>query len=141
MTASEGFVSRQGKQYGPYPWERIRQMAAGRQILPEDLVWGPGLAAWTPANRVPGLLFERPAPPATPGPPPRPAQPTGRPETAAAAPAPQVFPQASPATPVASGGRRGLRACLLIAIIGFGLLLLGAGGYLSNASSSGGESG
>src|SRR5512143_3262709 len=109
MTASEWYVSRQGKQYGPYSSERLAQMAAGRQVLPDDLVWGPGLAAWTRADQVPNLLLERPAPPSAPAPPARPVQPVSRPEPAPAPHAPQVTPQAAPA---ASGGRRGLRACL-----------------------------
>ncbi len=127
MTAPEWYVSRQGKQYGPYPWERLAQMAAGRQVLPDDLVWGPGLASWTRADQVPNLLSERPAPPPVPAPPARSAQPVPHQEPAAVRPAPQVQPQPAPA---ASGGRGGLRACLVAALIGGVLLLLGAGGYL-----------
>ena len=127
MTAPEWYVSRQGKQYGPYLWERLAQMAAARQVLPDDLVWGPGLASWTRADRVPNLLFERLAPPAPPVPPARPAQPVSPVEPAAIPQAPPVQPRPAPA---ASGGRHGLRACLVTALIGGVLLLLGAGGYL-----------
>ncbi len=62
-----------GQQGGPVSWDALRQMAAARQIGPQDLVWQQGTPNWQPASAVQGL-FDSDVAPARPGyPPPYPA--------------------------------------------------------------------
>jgi hypothetical protein len=56
---------RDGKQYGPYPYQELLRRAELGEIRAEDMFWRPGFAEWTPASSIPGLL--RP-PEATPSP-------------------------------------------------------------------------
>jgi TM2 domain-containing membrane protein YozV len=70
--ASEWFYSHDGERHGPVPVEQIKDMAAGGQLRPDDLVWQAGMETWQPARKVPGLLPPASMPPPIPvgGPPP-----------------------------------------------------------------------
>lgn len=61
-----------GKTYGPYTDEALRQMIAGGQVAPSTLAWHPGAAAWAPIQTYPG--FEATNPGVAPPPPPPPAR-------------------------------------------------------------------
>ena len=45
-----------GKSYGPVEAQQIRQWVQEQRMQPTDNVWCEGMAAWQPANAVPGLL-------------------------------------------------------------------------------------
>lgn len=45
-----------GQQHGPVDWLALAQMARAGQLSPYDLVWTEGMANWTPAGRVDGLI-------------------------------------------------------------------------------------
>jgi TM2 domain-containing membrane protein YozV len=70
--ASEWFYAHDGERHGPVPVEQIKDMAAGGQLRPDDLVWQAGMETWQPARKVPGLLPPASMPPPIPvgGPPP-----------------------------------------------------------------------
>ena len=61
-----------GKTYGPYTDEALKQMIAAGQVAPSTLAWHPGAAGWAPVQTFPG--FEgtnpgrRPAAPSAAGP-------------------------------------------------------------------------
>jgi TM2 domain-containing membrane protein YozV len=61
--ASEWFYSHDGERHGPVPVEQIKEMAANRQLRPDDLVWQSGMETWTQAGKVPGLLPPASVPP------------------------------------------------------------------------------
>lgn len=44
-----------GQQLGPVTASQLKQMLSSGQLRPHDLVWQPGMPAWTPAAQVPGL--------------------------------------------------------------------------------------
>jgi hypothetical protein len=46
------------KKRGPVTWSALREMIAGGQLQPDELVWKPGMALWVPASQVRGLLAE-----------------------------------------------------------------------------------
>ena len=50
------------QQYGPYPVDRLKAMAADGSFKPDMLVWAAGMAGWTKAAEVPELaaLFDAP---------------------------------------------------------------------------------
>ena len=64
------FTGRNGERFGPYTWSEITAFVKTRQIVPDDLLWGPGFEQWTAAGLVPGLF---PPIPAEASPPPIPA--------------------------------------------------------------------
>lgn len=70
-------VSLDGAAQGPFPLEQLRALAGQGRLSPQTLVWGAGLAQWTPASQVPAVasLFAPVSPP-LPGqvPPPLPPQ-------------------------------------------------------------------
>lgn len=49
-------LSRKGKQWGPVAHDELLQQVARGEIGPDDLVWRPGFAQWTPASSISGLL-------------------------------------------------------------------------------------
>jgi hypothetical protein len=55
-----------GKQGGPVSATELKQMADSGELLPTDLVWKDGMAAWQPASALKGLFRSRPAPPPPP---------------------------------------------------------------------------
>ena len=66
MASRQWFIGRGGKQEGPYPDERLRELIAGGSVTAETLVWTQGMNAWAKASEVPGLMFGAPRPPAMP---------------------------------------------------------------------------
>lgn len=50
------YADANGTQQGPFSLSQLQQMAAGGQIQPTTMVWTEGLADWTPASAVQGLL-------------------------------------------------------------------------------------
>ncbi len=60
----------EGKTYGPYTDEALRQMVASGQVLPTTMAWHPGAAGWAPLQTFPG--FEATSPGMAPPPPPPP---------------------------------------------------------------------
>jgi hypothetical protein len=66
MASRQWFIGRGGKQDGPYPDERLRELIAGGSVTAETLVWTQGMNAWAKASEVPGLMFGAPRPPAMP---------------------------------------------------------------------------
>lgn len=63
------YYSNQGKQLGPVPTERLKQLAASGQLQPSDMVWKEGMAQWAEASHVKGLFPAVQAPPAAAPPP------------------------------------------------------------------------
>jgi hypothetical protein len=61
-----------GKTYGPYTDEALRQMISQGQVAPSTLAWHPGAAGWAPVQTFPG--FEGTNPGVAPPPPPPPAR-------------------------------------------------------------------
>lgn len=62
----------EGKTYGPYTDEALRQMIAAGQVAPSTLAWHPGAAGWAAVQTYPG--FEGTNPGVAPPPPPPPAR-------------------------------------------------------------------
>ncbi len=48
-------LGREGRQYGPYPWEEICRMGSEGNLFADDLLWSPALGAWTPAGSIESL--------------------------------------------------------------------------------------
>jgi hypothetical protein len=69
------FYTSNGQQAGPVSADALRQFAAVGRVRASDLVWSEGMASWTPAGQVPGLLPAMPA--GAIAPPPLPARPLG----------------------------------------------------------------
>lgn len=61
-----------GKTYGPYTDDALRQMISAGQVAPSTLAWHPGAAAWAPIQTYAGFDGTAPglAPPPPPPPPP-----------------------------------------------------------------------
>jgi hypothetical protein len=53
---SEWFYARDGQRFGPVSSEALRQMARDGLLQQDDLIWSEGMASWTPASAVKGLL-------------------------------------------------------------------------------------
>ena len=49
------YYDRQGQEVGPVTWSRLWELARKGRVGPRDLVFGPGLEDWSPAETVPGL--------------------------------------------------------------------------------------
>ncbi len=62
------------QQFGPVSREELARLVASGQMQRTDVVWCQGMATWTPANQVQGLL--PPADPRFPPPPPQSSPPT-----------------------------------------------------------------
>ena len=69
-------INRNGQQFGPYSLEEVRTHLAQGSLLPADLAWYEGAAAWVPLPDVPGVMGAA-APPGPPGPPPPGSAPPG----------------------------------------------------------------
>ena len=75
------YIFRGGQQHGPYSMADLQNMLAAGLIEPNDLVWGEGMAAWTPVSQVvtaaagPTPVFAQPEPAVQP-------QPASKPEPA-----------------------------------------------------------
>jgi hypothetical protein len=67
--AGDWFLARAGQQtLGPITAQQLKQMGADGQVRATDLVWRPGMAKWTPADQVKGLLTDSEDLPASPPP-------------------------------------------------------------------------
>jgi TM2 domain-containing membrane protein YozV len=64
--AADWYYSHDGERHGPVAVEQIKEMAAAGTLRRDDLVWQEGMADWTPAGRVPGLLSTPGGPPPMP---------------------------------------------------------------------------
>ena len=49
-------VARDGKVYGPYSPQQLREMASTGKISPGDLVWRDGMAEWADCATIPGFI-------------------------------------------------------------------------------------
>ncbi|HYE21249.1 MAG TPA: DUF4339 domain-containing protein [Tepidisphaeraceae bacterium] len=54
--STEWYYSQGGQQIGPITSQQMKDLAAGGQLTPNDLVWKDGMPEWTPASRVRGLF-------------------------------------------------------------------------------------
>jgi hypothetical protein len=54
--AADWYMTRQGKKYGPFTEENLRELASTNRLLPSDLVWQQGMAQWAAAGTI-GMLF------------------------------------------------------------------------------------
>ena len=70
--ADQWYYAHGGERLGPVSQEQLRELASSGQLQASDLVWQEGMADWTPAGEVGGLLPEAAAagPPPVPGSPP-----------------------------------------------------------------------
>ena len=53
---NDWYFAQNDERQGPIPFDRLESMAKEGWLRPDDLVWKPGLPAWTPAKKVPGLF-------------------------------------------------------------------------------------
>jgi len=60
---AEWHITRQGKQYGPFTEERLRELAFAKKLSPNDLIWSSGMAQWVAAGTLQSLFPSRPAVP------------------------------------------------------------------------------
>jgi len=67
--SAEWFYLKNRQNLGPFSQDQLRQLAQQGQLLPTDLVWKNGMANWSPANSIPGLLPGRQQTPVAPTPP------------------------------------------------------------------------
>jgi GYF domain 2 len=63
MASRQWFIGRNGKQEGPFPDERLRELIASGGVTSETLVWTQGMTNWAKASEVPGLMAGAPRPP------------------------------------------------------------------------------
>ena len=47
---------RDGKEFGPFSWERLAEMGRKNELRPDDLIWIPGASDWMRAQSIPGLV-------------------------------------------------------------------------------------
>jgi hypothetical protein len=52
----EWFYARNGERHGPVPLAKVKALADKGWLLPDDLVWRPGMTEWRPASSVRGLM-------------------------------------------------------------------------------------
>jgi hypothetical protein len=51
----EMYIFRNGKEYGPFPLEKVKRFFADNKLKPDDKVWHEGLVDWVPVTRFPGI--------------------------------------------------------------------------------------
>ncbi len=56
------YLSRDGKQYGPYSWEEIIYFVRKGKLGRRDLLWSQSSGGWLRAEQLPGLFSAAPAP-------------------------------------------------------------------------------
>ena len=56
MADRQWYTGRDGKQEGPFSDERLRELIASGMVRGDTLVWSTGMANWTKAADVPGLM-------------------------------------------------------------------------------------
>jgi hypothetical protein len=54
--ADQWYLSREGKQYGPYTWEKVIEYSHTGKIDRTDLLWSQSTGSWLRADQVPGLM-------------------------------------------------------------------------------------
>lgn len=59
MSAAEWYYAVKNQRHGPVTLEQLQIKATGQELGPTDLVWKPGFAAWTQAQKVPGIFLDR----------------------------------------------------------------------------------
>jgi hypothetical protein len=92
MADDTWYYAQNNQQLGPVTLDALRQMVAGGQVGPADLVWTQGMAQWLPARSVPEVAGSVPsAPAAMTGAAPAGYPPTGYPPQAA--PGQTTYPQ------------------------------------------------
>ena len=52
----EWYYARKGERFGPVPLAKVKSLADQGWLMPDDLVWRPGMADWRPALSVKGLF-------------------------------------------------------------------------------------
>ena len=57
--SAEWHITRQGKQYGPFTEEKLRELAATKRLSPTDLIWRQGMAQWVPAGTHQSLFLNQ----------------------------------------------------------------------------------
>ena len=62
MADRQWYTGRDGKQEGPFSDERLRELIASRMVRGDTLVWSTGMANWTKAADVPGLMLAQRVP-------------------------------------------------------------------------------
>ena len=68
IMADRWFYGRGGQRNGPVTFEQLRQLVAGAQLRPDDLVWQDGWSEWRKATEVTGLFAAPQQPPSGPSP-------------------------------------------------------------------------
>jgi len=66
MSDSQWYYSNNGRERGPVPMARLKELAAAGTVKASDLVWREGMEDWTPASGIEGLFPLTPPPVATP---------------------------------------------------------------------------
>lgn len=61
------YYAREGQRLGPVPEDRLRELIAGGEVRPDDLVWRAGFPDWRPAREAPDLFPAALAAPPLPG--------------------------------------------------------------------------
>lgn len=51
----EMYIFRNGKEYGPFPLEKVKRFFDDNKLKPDDKVWHEGLVDWVPVTRFPGI--------------------------------------------------------------------------------------
>ncbi len=82
--SQQWYLSREGRRYGPYSWEQMREFAGSGKVMQQDLIWTNQLTDWVKAAEVEGLF--KPAQPDQAAPPAPPNQPQETPVTQGQAP-------------------------------------------------------
>ncbi|HUT12066.1 MAG TPA: DUF4339 domain-containing protein [Thermoguttaceae bacterium] len=54
--AVQWYYGRGGQQHGPVTTQQLQKLLASGQLQPSDLVWREGMAEWTAAEKVEGLV-------------------------------------------------------------------------------------
>ena len=67
MADRQWYTGRDGRQEGPFSDERLRELIASGVVRGDTLVWSTGMANWTKAAEVPGLMPARRVPSVAPG--------------------------------------------------------------------------
>ncbi|MFH1922177.1 MAG: DUF4339 domain-containing protein [Planctomycetota bacterium] len=64
MAPLQWYYAKNNEQHGPVSATELKQLAAGGELKPSDLVWHEGMDEWAPARKIKGLFQEDvPAPP------------------------------------------------------------------------------
>jgi hypothetical protein len=125
MAGSQWFFGRNGVHHGPVSDEVLRRMVDSGELRPDELVWREGMAAWQPAQEVPGLLdVVAVAPPPLPGPGEGPR--VGTPTYMPGSPLGYARPNQTQAAPQGIGADAGMRMILPVGRSGWAI----AAGYL-----------